>query len=153
MGLRSTGFFSSDGREQEKASAIRTMAKGRNTFRSWSLVWCRPDKLELNGRRRFKLLTEIGFFNSRIIGQVLRWTFHNYSSGFQNVSAIGMPEGCVRVLFDEENCSSLAFNFIDSLEDRVDNERRKTERRLVEQEQSRIRHQRAPHCKHLLFTA
>src|SRR5215216_5845196 len=115
MVLRSTGSFSSACRVQENARAIRTMATGKNTF---------------------ALLTEIGFFNSGIIGQVLRRTFHNYSSGFEYVRAIGMAQSGVRVLFDQKDRRALTFNLIDGFEDSMDDERRQTERRLVEQEQS-----------------
>src|SRR5215213_3338413 len=103
--------------------------------------------------RSFDLLTEIGFFNPGIVGEVFRRTFHNYSSGLEHVSSIRMTERGVCVLFDQKNRSPFTFDLVDSLEDRVDHERCKTERRLVEQQQSWIGHQRASHCQHLLLAA
>src|SRR5215213_10445744 len=63
-----------------------------------------------------------------------------------------MTERCVRVLFDQKNRSPFAFDFVDSFEDRVDHEWREAERRLVKQQQSWIRHERASDREHLLLT-
>src|ERR1044072_9508256 len=114
--LRSGDPFSSAWRVQENARAIRTRTAGKITF---------------------ALLTEVGFFNPGIIGQVFRWTFHDYSSGLQHVCAIGMAQSCVCVLFDQENCCPLTFDLIDSFEDGMDHEGRQAQRRLVEPEQTR----------------
>src|ERR1051326_3355272 len=64
-----------------------------------------------------------------------------------------MAQRGVGVLFDQENRGSLAFNFVDGFEDGMGHERRETERWFVEQQQSRIRHQRASHREHLLLAA
>ena len=42
---------------------------------------------------------------------------------------------------------------LDDLEDRLDDDRRKTHRRLVEHQQRRLAHQRAAHREHLLLAA
>src|SRR6185503_11802222 len=104
--LRSGWFvFSLLGRrEQENASASNTMTDGRIIFCKWRLV-CRGRlavRIELL-RTRDLLLAKVSFFDPGVAGQVLRRTFHHYSSRFQNVCAIGMFQSRVCVLFDQQN--------------------------------------------------
>ena len=62
---------------------------------------------------------------------------------------------CVEgVLFHQEHGEAFgAVQFLDRLEDELDDEGREAQRRLVEQEQARTRHQGAGDCQHLLLAA
>ena len=57
------------------------------------------------------------------------------------------------VLLDQQDGHALRFQIGDDLEDRARDQRRKPERRLVEQHQPRPRHQGARDDQHLLLTA
>ena len=84
--------------------------------------------------RTIGLLTEVSFFNPWIFSEVLRWTLHHYPACFQNVSAVGMAERRVGVLFDEQDGRAFAFDLVDSFEDRMNYEGREPQRRLVQEQ-------------------
>ena len=59
----------------------------------------------------------------------------------------------MRVLFDEEDRRPLGVDLADDAEDRLHHLRRQAERRLVEEQHLRLRHQRARDGQHLLLAA
>ena len=71
----------------------------------------------------------------------------------QDVGAVGDLERAVDVLLDEQDRRPLVAQAGEELEDLVDDDRRQPERRLVEQEQPRARHQRPADREHLLLAA
>src|SRR5687767_8053161 len=84
-----------------------------------------PARRTLTGIRL--LLTEVGFFDSWIGGQIFRGALHYDSTGLEDVGAIGMAQGCVCVLLNQQNRRALAPDLIDGFENRVDDQRRQTE--------------------------
>src|SRR5687767_14484012 len=103
------------------------MTTGKIAAFRWRVVCCCLRKLEMDWLRTRDLLTEVSFFDPWIVGEVLRWTFHHYSACFQNVSAVGMAERGMGVLLDEQDGRALAFDLVDSLEDRVNDQRRESQ--------------------------
>ena len=88
---------------------------------------CRgANKAETERLKIRDLLTKICFFNSRIGGEVLRGSFHDDAASLQDVGAIGMFQGGVRVLLNQQDGCPLTLNFINRFEDRMDDERRQT---------------------------
>ena len=71
----------------------------------------------------------------------------------ENVRAVGELERAVHVLLDEQDGGSLLAQPCQELEDLVDENRCEAERGLVEQEQLRAGHERAPDGEHLLLAA
>src|SRR3990170_6624832 len=49
------------------------------------------------------LLAEVGFFDAGVGGQLLRGAFHDDRAGFEHVAAVGMLQGGIGVLLDEQN--------------------------------------------------
>src|SRR5215472_3368060 len=71
-----------------------------------------------------------------------------------DVAVIGNPEGDPRVLLDEEKRRpSLRIDLLDDLEDLTYQEWRESERRLIEQHELRLGHERTPDHEHLLLAA
>ena len=58
-----------------------------------------------------------------------------------------------RVLLDEQHGRTLPVDLDDDIEDRLDQNRRESHRRFIEQEQRRMRHQRPADRQHLLLAA
>ena len=73
--------------------------------------------------------------------------------GLEHVAAVRGVERHQRVLLDEQDRRALLVDLLDDVEDPLDEDRREPERRLVEQQQLRARHQRAADRAHLLLAA
>src|SRR5262245_60694592 len=71
----------------------------------------------------------------------------------EDVSPVGEPQRSQHILFHEEDGDALAIDLGEIREDRGDDDRRQAERRLVEHEQARTRHERAADRHHLLLAA
>ena len=71
----------------------------------------------------------------------------------EHVATVGDVERHQGVLLDEQDRRALLVDLDDDLEDLLDEDRREPHRRLVEQEQVRLRHQRPPDRAHLLLAA
>ena len=69
------------------------------------------------------------------------------------MAAIRESHGSLRTLLDEQHSQTALANGSQSVEDDVDDRRRETERRLVEQENGRIGDERTRDRKLLLLTA
>ena len=74
-------------------------------------------------------------------------------AGREHVAAVGDRERDVRVLLDDEHGDALVVHLLDDLEALLDEDRSEPHRRLVHQQQLRVRHQRAAHRDHLLLAA
>ena len=72
---------------------------------------------------------------------------------FQHVAAVGQLQRLIGVLLDEEDSHSLLAQLFDGIEDLLNDNRRQAERRLIQQQQARLAHQRAPDSQHLLLAA
>ena len=73
--------------------------------------------------------------------------------GREDVAAVGDRQRDVRVLLDDEHRDTRVVHLLDDLEAALDEHRREAHRRLVHQQQLRLRHQRAAHRDHLLLAA
>src|SRR5271169_997137 len=72
---------------------------------------------------------------------------------FQDVCAIGEREGVRHVLLDEDERHAARADGPERCEDLADEERGEPQSRLVQQEQTRLRHEAASDRAHLLFAA
>src|ERR1700693_4404278 len=77
------------------------------------------------------LLAQVRFFDLRVGGDFGGGALQADRSRLEDVGAIGVLQGRVGVLLDEEHGSSLPVNLLDRLADRVDEDRSESERRLV----------------------
>lgn len=66
---------------------------------------------------------------------------------------MGDLERLVRVLLYEEDRGAVAVDLLNDVEDLLDDDRRKTQRRLVQQQKPRAPHDGTRDGEHLLFTA
>ncbi len=71
----------------------------------------------------------------------------------QHVTAIGELQRLVGVLLDEEDGHSLFTQLFNGVEDLLNDNWRKTQRRFIQQQQARLAHQGAADRQHLLLTA
>ena len=79
---------------------------------------------------RWQPFPQIGFFDAGICGDLRRRTFYYSGAAFENIGAMGMLEGRVGVLFDEENGRAFHVDRVDGFNDGMTQERRKPERWL-----------------------
>src|SRR6185437_7314334 len=112
---------------QEGASAVNE-SKTRKISPDFSFrrVCDGANKTEIVLLKLRDLLTKVGFFNSRIGCQILRGSFHNDATSFQDVSAVRMFQRGVRVLFYQQDRCALTFDFINRFEDRMNNQGRQS---------------------------
>ena len=73
-------------------------------------------------------------------------------SRLEHECTMGTGERLVRVLLDQKDRRALLVDLRDDLEDLLDELRRETHRRLVKQQEARLRHQRPADREHLLLT-
>ena len=85
--------------------------------------------------------------------QLLRRALQDAAAGREDVAAVGDRERHVRILLDDQHRDAGLVHLLDDLEAALDEDRRQAHRRLVHQQQLRVRHQRAPHRDHLLLAA
>src|SRR4029077_7839578 len=83
----------------------------------------------------------------------LRVVRERHLAGLEDVAAARHPQPPHRVLLDEQDRRALLVDLQDRLEDPLDEDRGKPHRRLVQQEQPRMRHERTADRDHLLLAA
>ena len=74
-------------------------------------------------------------------------------AGFEHIAIVGGLESRSRILFHQQDRNAEAAKGRDRVEDFAHDQRRETEARLVQQQQTRLCHQRAPERQHLPFAA
>ena len=74
-------------------------------------------------------------------------------AGFEHIAAVGNRQRQRRHLIDQQDRDALVAQFGEHVEQLVDHRRRKPQRRLVEQQNARLRHQPARNGQHLLLAA
>ena len=74
-------------------------------------------------------------------------------AGFQQIGAVDHPQHLLHVLLDDQHREPAGADALHQLEHLLHHDRRQAGRRLVEQQQFRIRHQRAADRAHLLLAA
>src|SRR5262249_32739898 len=99
------------------------------------------------------LLAEVGLADPRVARELRRRALGDDPSLLEDVRAGGDGEGLDDVLLDQEHRDALCVDCGHDLEDLVDDLRRQAERGLVEEQEPRRRHQRAPDGDDLLLTA
>src|SRR5436190_7619698 len=103
---------------------------------------------------RASLVAEVGTADGFVCAQLVARTVDDDASDLEHVRTSGRGEREVRVLLDDEDRGALvAVELGEDVEDLLDDQRCEPERGLVEQEESRASHQRAPECEHLLLAA
>src|SRR5581483_9668927 len=85
-----------------------------------------------------------------LAGELLARAGKHDAPGVEDVRAVGESDRTRGRLLDEEDRATFRSQLLERLEDEIDHERRKTERRLVEQDQSRPADQR-PRDRELLL--
>ena len=98
-------------------------------------------------------LAEVGLPNLLVLGEGLRVVRERDRPRLHHVTAVGDVERHERVLLDEEDRRPLLVDLDDDLEDPLDEDRRQAHRRLVEEQELRLRHQRASDRAHLLLAS
>src|SRR6478609_5360974 len=97
---------------------------------------------------------EIELFDILVGRQLLRRPVHHHPAVFQDISVVGVAQSNRRVLLCEQKAHALALvQRMHDLEDLFDHLWGESHRRLVEQDHSRPRHQRAADRSHLLLSA
>jgi hypothetical protein len=74
-------------------------------------------------------------------------------SRFEDVAVIGDGKTHPRILLDEQHRRAAAADFGDDTEHRLHDDRRQAQRRLVEKQKPRLRHQAPRDSNHLLLAA
>src|SRR5262245_4880535 len=93
------------------------------------------------GEGAFKSFPQVRLFDPRVRSDLGRGALEGDLPGLEHVGALGVAQGRVGVLLDQENGNAGAMDLLDRLEDRVDDDRREAERGLVEQKDARLRHE------------
>ncbi len=96
---------------------------------------------------------EIGLAQMPGFQHLARRSLQHHAAAFDHVRVLGDRERLRHVLLDEQHRHALIADPPHHREQLVEQLRREAERRLVEHEQSRPRHERAPDREHLLFAA
>ena len=100
-----------------------------------------------------RTLAEVRLANLLVVSSSFGLVREDDVAGLEDVAAVGGVERHQRVLLDEQDRRALRVDLADDLEDLLDEDRREPHRRLVEQQQLRPRHERAPDREHLLLAA
>src|SRR5215831_17347568 len=86
--------------------------------------------------------------------ELRRGPIHDDPAVLQNIAVVSVPQRDVRVLLGEQESDPLLpVEALHDAEDLLDDLRRESERRLVEQDHARPRHEGAPQRRHLLLSA
>ncbi len=96
---------------------------------------------------------EIGLGNLAVGQQILRPALINNPAAAHHIGPVGDAQRRAGVLFNQQNCSAGIAQALDLLEHLLNDQWRKTERRLIEQKELRRRHQAAGDRQHLLLAA
>src|SRR5436190_2515561 len=96
---------------------------------------------------------QIRLLHFGVLLQLRRLVRQRDGAGLEDVAAVRYVERRVRVLLDQEDRRALVVDLLDGLVDPLDEDRREPHPGLVEEQQPRLRHQRAPDSEHLLLAA
>src|ERR671925_1221277 len=100
------------------------------------------------------LVTEVAPANRFVLLQLRARARQGDASDLEHVRGLRELQRDVRVLLDDEHRQALLLvQLADDAEDLRDEQRRETERRLVEEQQPRTLHERAREREHLLLAA
>src|SRR5215211_8020068 len=95
-------------------------------------------------------VAEVGIADGFVLSQLGARALDRDAPDLEHVCAAGRAERELRVLLDDEHGETfLLVQLGDDLEELADDQRREAERRLVEQEQARLRHERPGQREHL----
>src|SRR5258708_1885468 len=96
--------------------------------------------------------SQISLANARIAREI--GTLQHDLAVLQHIGPIGEVKRLIGVLFDQQDCHPvLGLPFMNEVEELRCDQRREAERRFVEHQEPRPRHQRAGDHQHLLLTA
>src|SRR6202048_5445872 len=93
-------------------------------------------------------VAEISLEDALVLGQI--FAFQNGAAELNHVAALGELQGRAGILLAQQGRAALSIQSHDDLEYARCDQRRETERRLVEQHELRTRHERPPNDEHLL---
>src|SRR6185295_6355928 len=99
------------------------------------------------------VLAEVGLPDRLVLDQVARGPGQDHVARLEHVAAVGDRQRLEGVLLDQQDRRALLVDLLDRREHLLDEDRREAERGLVEQQQSRLGHERPPDRKHLLLAA
>ena len=98
-------------------------------------------------------LPQVGLFHTGIIHQLLGVAFDGDGAGLQHVGAVRDGQRHFSVLLHQQDRDALFVDFLDDLENLLDQQRGQAHRRLIHQNHLGLSHQGAAHGQHLLLTA
>src|SRR5919198_4916224 len=98
------------------------------------------------------LLAEVRLADLLVGEQARGVVLEDDPAGLDHVAAVGQAQGLGRVLLHQQDGGALLVDLPDGVEDALDHDRGQPHRRLVEQQQLRLGHQRAADRQHLLLT-
>src|SRR5439155_8815108 len=99
------------------------------------------------------LPSQVRLLHLFVLEQAGGFVLEAHAAGLEHVAAARDRERHVRVLLDQEHSDAALVDLADGPEDLAHQERREAERRLVEQQQPRPRHEGARDREHLLLAA
>ena len=88
-----------------------------------------------------------------VIHQLCRFSGEGNFSRFDDIGAVGVLHGEPGVLFHQQNRHPFGIELADDGEDIPDDQRRQTEARFIQQQQTGAAHERPGNGEHLLFAA
>ena len=102
---------------------------------------------------RSDVAAEVGGLDRRVLGELGAGALADDLARLEDVGAVGPLERLGGVLLDEQHGGALLVDLRDDVEDLLDELGRQPHRRLVQQQQLRVGHQRAADGQHLLLAA
>src|SRR5262252_389871 len=97
--------------------------------------------------------SEIRTSEIRIRAKIGGFSVQHKHAIIEDISALGHLQALRHILLDQQDGRSLRVDALDQREQLLDQERRKTKRRLIKDQELRLGHQAASDCQHLLFAA
>src|SRR5664280_2896477 len=121
-----------------------TVAKNRALRRRWPASGERPPAIAFSE-------PEVGLPDARVVQKLGGGPRLDDAARFEDVAAVRVLEGDLDVLFHEEHGRAFPIDLGDEVEQAIHDERRKPERQLVDEEETRAAHEPAPDRAHLLL--
>src|SRR6185503_4184980 len=135
---------------EPRTASERAPCEHELMYRRWSKIGKRWRQLAASDAAS---TAKVGLPEVLVLRELASQSFEDEPRCREDVAAVGDRECQVRMLLDDQHCDA---GLVDVLEDReaaLYEDRRQAHRRLVHQQQLRLRHQRAPHRHHLLLPA
>src|SRR5262249_38264083 len=98
-------------------------------------------------------LSQVSSLHVGHIQKLLSRAFNDDASSLHDITVVSNLKRLARVLLDQKNRFALILELAQCEKNTRNYFRRQTERRLIEQQKSRSRDERAADCQHLLFAA